>query len=165
MAEVDPVEIDSHRERLEAIAKAIVKDHQASEDVASEAMFAAVVAGNSGVEIENLGAWLTNVTQRLAFQWCRKHLKKRQIKTTAVKEELAAIDQPSQELSAELTLILNRLHPTYRDAILRRYIDGADDVDSAREVGIERSTFRRRIQIAIEQLRLLYRAEFGDETE
>lgn len=165
MAEVDAEEIFSHRERLESIAKKIVKDFQAAEDVASEAMMAACEAIQDGAVIANIGGWLTNVTQRRAAQWCREHLRKRQVKTMAVKEELAAIYQPSRELSVELTLILNRLHPTYRDAILRRYVDGADDVDSAREVGIERSTFRRRIQIAIEQLRLLYRAEFGDEPE
>lgn len=158
-------DIALHRERLERIARKIVCDQQHAEDVASEAIFAAVQAIQDGATIQNIGAWLTNVTQRRAAQWCRDKLKKRQIKTTAVKEDLSAADKPSFELSSELTLILNRLHPTYRDAIIRRYVDGADDVESAREVGIERATFRRRIQIAIEQLRLLYKAEFGDEPE
>jgi RNA polymerase sigma factor (sigma-70 family) len=156
-------ELLAHAGWLRGLALRLVGDADVADDLVQETLSTAV--RRSPETRDSLRPWLGKVL-RDAFRMRARSETRRSAREQA--SSLFSDDVPTPEIlvaraEAQRLLVdlVLRLDEPYRDAVLLHYCEGVSLADIARAQGIPAGTVRRRVRVAIEQLRT-WLEEAGD---
>ncbi len=154
----DPKRLLEERAWAVRLARSLV-DADAAEDVAQEAMIAALDARPL-----LLRAWLSRVVSNLARQTVRRQTRRRRRERAAGQaERVAATDElvaRAEVLRSVVDEVL-ALDPPSRDVILLRYFDDVAPREIARRLGEPPGTVRSRLKRALDRLRARIDRRYG----
>jgi RNA polymerase sigma-70 factor, ECF subfamily len=138
---------DAHR-----AAFLIVHDAAAAEDIAQEAMLAAVRAIDGFDRRRPFRPWLHRIVVNRSLDWLRARSRRPEVSA-----ELAGplADEPARDdrLSAELLAALAALDPADRALVVLRHLLGYRSSELARILDLPPGTVRTRLHRALERLR------------
>ncbi|HEX6882111.1 MAG TPA: sigma-70 family RNA polymerase sigma factor [Planctomycetota bacterium] len=156
-------ELPAHAAWVRRLARSLVRDEAAADDLAQETALAAL-------ELEQrpaaLRPWLVRVTRNFARRgWRARARRSARERAVARPEAVPGADESAARLELERRLVdeLARLEPAVRHALVRRYLEGWSAARIARETGEPAATVRWRLQRGLAELRArLDRAHGGD---
>jgi RNA polymerase sigma-70 factor, ECF subfamily len=131
----------------------IVQDAGAAEDIAQEAMLAAVRAIDGFDRRRPLHPWLHRIVVNRSLDWLRARQRRPE-----VSEELAARAEapvPDAGLSGELLTALGALDAEQRALVVLRHVLGYRSSELAGMLGLPPATVRTRLARALDRLRSL----------
>ncbi len=153
-AHVDPEEILEHGPWLRALARALVRDAAAAEDLAQEAW---LVAGRRGdLDTDRLRPFLAGVLRRLARRWRRTERRRGDRDAHAAPGDAppSPADLAAQlELQEHLLHELRALDEPYRETLVMRFYGGQSSAEIARRTNTPDATVRARLARGLVQLR------------
>lgn len=156
-AAFSPEQLLVHAPFVRALARALVRDDAAADDLAQESLLAALTRPpHHG----SLRAWLVGVVRNLARRTKRGDERRRARESTVALNPPPPPSTPREtaerlELFGRLVAAVQRLDEPYRATIVRRFFDGASAQEIASEQAIPVDTVRTRIRRGLERLRVL----------
>ena len=165
MTEANPPSSESHpRQRFSALmrehhldllvyARAIVRDHQAAQDVVQDALVSAWRKFDEFDEEKDFAAWLRGIIRNKCKDWFRKmqrdpipdiELVEMEIDLTAWQSTLAA----GNGIFATVENCLGRLPDNLRESVQAFYFENRDGEDAARSLDISSANLRKRLERA-----------------
>src|SRR5688572_30463784 len=153
-AEPRPVELLRHASWVRRLARRLVLDEAAADDLVQETLIAAWRRPADGER--PLRPWLASIARNFARQSARSESARREREELAARPE--ALDDASEvlerlELQRELVDAVRALGEPYRTTILLRYMEGLSCARIARRQGVPAATVRSRAQRGLEELR------------
>jgi RNA polymerase sigma-70 factor, ECF subfamily len=148
-----------HWDAAHRTAFLIVHDSAAAEDIAQEAMLAAVRALDGFDRRRPFRPWLHRIVVNRSLDWLRTRQRRPE-----VSGELAAgaeAPAPGDEMSADLMTALRALDPDQRALVVLRHVLGYRSSELARMLGLPPATVRTRLARALDKLRSLLEGEDG----
>lgn len=138
-------EFDRLFERAYAVARRLIGDPTAAEDVAAEALTRTYVHWNRVRGFEYRDAWVARVATNLAIKACRRR--------PAARESFTK--DPSDETTLRLALVdaLARLPRRQREAVALRYLADLTIDDVALTLGVSAGTVKQSVHRALRTLR------------
>jgi len=159
-----PPELLGQTEFLRALARGLLRDEQASEDVVQSAWLEALE--RRPAELRNPLAWMASVTRNLARDWRRAEGRRAARERSAARPEALPSAGELAEREGTLRAVTEAvlaLDEPYRATILLRYHEGLELAEIARRGGEPLATVRSRHTRALERLReRLDRAHGGE---
>ncbi len=162
MAEMpEPEALLEHRAFLRAVAKGLLKDDAAAEDVAQETLLAAMERPPQG---KNLRGWLGAVARNLSLMTRRGERRRENRERRAARPEAVA---PATEALALLELqrkvvdAVRTLDEPYRTAIVLRYFHDLPVRELAARLRVPKETARTRLRRGLGILRTRLDADYG----
>jgi len=148
-----------HWDAAHRTAFLIVQDTAAAEDIAQEAMLAAVRAIDGFDRRRPFRPWLHRIVVNRSLDW----VKARQRRPEVSGDHAAGAEAraPADEMSAELMAALGALDPDQRALVVLRHVLGYRSSELARMLGLPAATVRTRLARALHQLRTLLEGEEG----
>jgi RNA polymerase sigma-70 factor (ECF subfamily) len=146
-----------HWDAAHRTAFLIVQDTAAAEDIAQEAMLAAVRAIDGFDRRRPFRPWLHRIVVNRSLDWVKARQRRPE-----VSGELAAgaeAPAPAGEMSAELMAALGALDPDQRALVVLRHVLGYRSSELAGMLGMPAATVRTRLARALHQLRSLLEGE------
>jgi RNA polymerase sigma-70 factor (ECF subfamily) len=139
----------------------IVQDAAAAEDIAQEAMLAAVRAIESFDRRRPFRPWLHRIVVNRSLDWLRARSRRPEVSSelTAPAEHEAA---PGDRISDELMAALAGLEPADRALVVLRHLLGYRASELGRMLDMPAATVRTRLARALARLRERLEAEEGD---
>ena len=131
----------------------IVHDAAAAEDIAQEAVLAAVRNIDEFDRRRPFRPWLHRIVVNRSLDWLRRHRHE-----VRVDEPLAAV-APEPGLPGAAMTALARLEPEQRALIVMRHLHGYRAAELARMLGIPAATVRTRLARALDRLEALLEKE------
>jgi RNA polymerase sigma-70 factor, ECF subfamily len=147
---------DAHR-----AAFLIVHDAGAAEDIAQEAMLAAIGALDRFDRRRPFRPWLHRIVVNRSLDWVRARRRRAEVSVEAAPE--GAGTAAPRELSDELTAALAELEPDQRALIVLRHLLGYRGSELARMMDLPPATVRTKLARALARLRAVLEDE-GRET-
>lgn len=150
----DDAALAGHAGFLRRLARSLLFDRAAADDVAQRALLLALkrrVAGDG-----SLRGWLAGVVRNLVRQEGREQQRRTAREERAATPESlpAAIDSAARlELSQRVLAAVQALDEPYRTAVVLRWFDGLKPAAIAKRTGVPVETARTRLKRALEQLR------------
>jgi RNA polymerase sigma-70 factor (ECF subfamily) len=146
-----------HWDAAHRTAFLIVQDTAAAEDIAQEAMLAAVRAIDSFDRRRPFRPWLHRIVVNRSLDWVKARQRRPEVsgELAAGAEAPARADQMSDELMAALAA----LDPDQRALVVLRHVLGYRSSELAGMLGIPAATVRTRLARALQQLRSLLEGE------
>jgi RNA polymerase sigma-70 factor (ECF subfamily) len=145
---------DAHR-----AAFLLVRDRHVAEDIAQEAMLAAVDAIDRFDRRRRFGPWLHRVVVNRAVDWLRANARRPETNVAEVHAEEPYADFTKPELSAEMAVALSSLEPEDRALIVLRHLFGYRSHEIGRLIATRPATVRTRLRRALIQLQAAYERE------
>ena len=144
-----------HWDAAHRAAFLIVQDAAAAEDIAQEAMLAAVRAIDRFDRRRPFRPWLHRIVVNRSLDWVRSRRRHPEVSTEAA--DAGALQPPEQvrELSDELMAALSALDADDRALIVLRHVLGYRASELARMMGLPAATVRTRLARALARLRAL----------
>lgn len=135
-----------HRTRVARIARQIVGDREAAQDIAQEALVRAFRALPSLRDGERFGPWLNTITRRVGAQWLRDD----NHRPTAMDGELVrgmpvlwgSLPEPPTELVERVQAVLAALSQRDRRAMILHYLEGRSCEEIAAALGVSNGSVR-----------------------
>jgi RNA polymerase sigma-70 factor (ECF subfamily) len=148
-----------HWDAAHRTAFLIVQDTAAAEDIAQEAMLAAVRAIDGFDRRRPFRPWLHRIVVNRSLDW----VKARQRRPEVSGELAAGAEAPAHadEMSADLMAALGALDPDQRALVVLRHVLGYRSSELAGMLGMPAATVRTRLARALHQLRSLLEGEEG----
>jgi RNA polymerase sigma-70 factor (ECF subfamily) len=141
--------IERHRPRALGLARALLRDRDAAEDVAQEATYQAYFDIGRLRQPERFGAWLCGIVYNLARMELRRrralsldglaHVADRADETPGVQPDLIF---ESSELRERVQAALRALPPEMREAVWLHYVEGVSYAEAGSRTGIAPGTLR-----------------------
>jgi RNA polymerase sigma-70 factor (ECF subfamily) len=152
----------AHWPRAYRAAFLVAHDAAGAEDIAQEALIAAIRALHSFDRSRPFGPWLHRIVVNRAIDYTRARSLRREVAIGEPAgfgpgEVRAAIDQPrgeGAELSDDLVRALARLSPEHRAVVVLRYVLEYTPGEIARQLELPRGTVNSRLRRALDRLRL-----------
>ncbi|MBI5432437.1 MAG: sigma-70 family RNA polymerase sigma factor [Planctomycetes bacterium] len=145
-------ELDRQREPLKRLARALLGDAHAAEDVVQDA-FTAVLARER--RPDGVASWLRAVVRKLALDRKRRGARRAARESAAARHE--SVDGEDSLAQLELVEALARevreLDEPYRTALRLRYFEGRSPREIARTLDVPLATIESRLVRALERLR------------
>lgn len=135
----------------------IVRDAAAAEDIAQEAMLAAVRAIDGFDRRRPFRPWLHRIVVNRSLDWLRARARRPEVSADLAGAPAGAAG--SDALSDELIRALGRLDPDERALIVMRHLLGYRSAELARMLDLPAGTVRTRLARALTRLRALLEAE------
>jgi RNA polymerase sigma-70 factor (ECF subfamily) len=139
---------DAHR-----AAFLIVQDAAAAEDIAQEAMLAAVGALDRFDRRRPFRPWLHRIVVNRSLDWLRA--RERRGEAGAERVDAAALDPVDPAVSDDLAAALAALEPEERALVVLRHLLGYRSSELARMLGVPAATVRTRLARALTRLRVM----------
>jgi RNA polymerase sigma-70 factor, ECF subfamily len=133
----------------------IVHDAGAAEDIAQEAMLAAVRAIDRFDRRRPFLPWLHRIVVNRSLDWLRARQRRPETSIDALPEGPSAGEAPGGALSSELLAALAALDPEQRALVVLRHLLGYRGSELARMLELPPATVRTRLARALERLRAL----------
>jgi len=155
---MDPGNLVLNVERLRALARSLVRDAAAADDVIQEACLAALRRGNAS------RPWLVGVVRNLARRRHRDEARRAERERRAARPEASAADDQAverAELQRALLDELLALEEPYRSAMLLRHVDGLAHREIARRLRVPAGTVAARLHRGLDLLRGRLDGRFG----
>jgi RNA polymerase sigma-70 factor, ECF subfamily len=137
----------------------IVQDAAAAEDIAQEAMLAAVRAIDGFDRRRPFRPWLHRIVVNRSLDWLRA--RKRRAEVSGEPDAGAEAPAPAEEMSSDLMAALGALDPEQRALVVLRHVLGYRSSELAGMLGLPPATVRTRLARALHQLRSLLEGERG----
>jgi RNA polymerase sigma-70 factor (ECF subfamily) len=146
-----------HWDAAHRTAFLIVQDAAAAEDIAQEAMLAAVRAIDGFDRGRPFRPWVHRIVVNRSLDWLRARQRRPE-----VGDELpagAVAPAPGDGMSADLMAALRALDPDQRALVVLRHVLGYRSSELARMLGLPPATVRTRLARALQELRSLLEGE------
>ena len=139
----------------------IVQDAGAAEDIAQEAMLAAVRAIDRFDRRRPFRPWLHRIVVNRSLDWVRARRRRPEVSAEAAEAGAGAVEpgEHARELSDELMAALAALDPDQRALIVLRHLLGYRASELARMLDLPPATVRTQLARALERLRALLEGE------
>jgi RNA polymerase sigma-70 factor (ECF subfamily) len=147
-----------HWDSAHRAAFLIVHDAAAAEDIAQEAMLAAVRSIDGFDRRRPFRPWLHRIVVNRSLDWLRARARRPELSADAA-GEMAGTAAGSDALSDELMLALGELDPDQRALIVMRHLLGYRSAELARMLDMPAGTVRTRLARGLKRLRELLEAE------
>lgn len=164
---LDPEELLADSRWLKALARGLVRDHFAADDLAQEAWLAALraKADGSAAGVPHR-AWLTGVLRNVAWKKERAERRRTGRERRGAKDE--ALPSTGElvaraEMQRELSDAVVALDEPFRTTILLRYLEELSNAEIARRQSVPEGTVRWRVMRGLELLRAELEHEKGGE--
>jgi RNA polymerase sigma-70 factor (ECF subfamily) len=144
------------------LARGLVSDDAAAEDLSQDVMMAALSSGPalSGAQLRG---WLATVARRLAGRKYERESARRHTERSVARHEAEDRGVTKRlELHRQLTSAVERLDEPYRTALVLRYFEGLAPREIAERTGISSTAARKRVSRGLASLREDLDGEFGD---
>ncbi len=142
---------------VRALARSIVRDPSGAEDIAQEALLAALATPPRDVDdARHLKAWLGRVTHNLSHLATRRNMRRRWREEVVAHEERTSSTADNVARTAilcELKSSVRSLEEPYRTVVELRYFEGLSIGEIAERVGTTDNAVRKRLWRARRQLR------------
>jgi RNA polymerase sigma-70 factor, ECF subfamily len=151
-----------HWESAHRAAFLIVHDAQAAEDIAQEAMLAAVRSIDHFDRRRPFRPWLHRIVVNRSLDWLRARARRPEVSVEVAGPALEAEigpDAGAEALSGELMRALGELEPDERALIVMRHLLGYRSPELARMLDLPAGTVRTRLARALNRVRDLLEAE------
>jgi RNA polymerase sigma-70 factor, ECF subfamily len=149
-----------HWDAAHRAAFLIVQDAGAAEDIAQEAMLAAVRALDGFDRRRPFRPWLHRIVVNRSLDWVRA--RRRRAEVSAETEATGVAAAPLRELSDELMAALAELDPDQRALIVLRHLLGYRASELARMMELPPATVRTQLSRALARLRALLEEGEGE---
>lgn len=151
---IDAEELLAHAAWLRALARSLVRDEHAAEDVVQETF--AVAVARPPREPGALRGWLARVARNAAWKSLRGE-RRRALREVAAPRRAAepSADEMAARLEMQRALLdaVQELEPPYRDVVMLRFYDGKTPREIARELGVTPEVVWQRLSRATSMLR------------
>jgi RNA polymerase sigma-70 factor (ECF subfamily) len=148
-----------HWESAHRAAFLIVHDAQAAEDIAQEAMLAAVRSIDAFDRRRPLRPWLHRIVVNRSLDWLRARARRPEVSVESAGPPPAAPAESSGALSDDMMRALAALDPDERAVIVLRHLLGYRSPELAQMLGLPAGTVRTRLARALNRLRDLLEAD------
>jgi RNA polymerase sigma-70 factor, ECF subfamily len=148
-----------HWESAHRAAYLIVHDAQAAEDIAQEAMLAAVRSIDGFDRRRPFRPWLHRIVVNRSLDWLRARARRPEVSVEVAGPAPGAADASSEALSDDLMRALAALEPDDRALIVLRHLLGYRSPELARVLGLPAGTVRTRLARALTRVRDLLEAD------
>ncbi len=168
----DEASLAAHARFLRGLARGLLFDRSAADDVAQRALLVALEKQRRGEGKGDaaggfsLRAWLAGVVRNLARQEGREARRRatREQATARPERIEAAVDSVARlELTQRVVAAVRALEEPYRTVVVLRWFDGLKPGAIAKRTGAPVETVRTRLKRALEQLRQKLDAQHGGE--
>jgi RNA polymerase sigma-70 factor (ECF subfamily) len=139
----------------------IVQDAAAAEDIAQEAMLAAVRAIESFDRRRPFRPWLHRIVVNRSLDWLRARQRRPEVSGALAAGRSTAASASPEEMSENLVAALGALDPDQRALVVLRHVLGYRSSELARMLGLTPATVRTRLARALQRLRTLLEEEEG----
>lgn len=154
-----------HWDGAHRVAFLVVRDAAAAEDIAQEALLAAVDAIDRFDRRRPFGPWLHRIVVNRSLDWLRAAKRRPEVVVEGSPEpevEHALHDAgPEQTLPGELSDALGKLDPDSRAALVLRHVLGYRSPEIAVLLNLPASTVRTRVERGLDRLRELLEQPTG----
>jgi RNA polymerase sigma-70 factor (ECF subfamily) len=136
------------------LARALIKDAALADDVTQDTW---LVAAEAQPDLDRpIRPWLSRVVKNLVHT--RRRSQARRAEHEGAFEDARAVRTPAElvervELQRAVADEVLALAEPYRSTVLMHFVDGHSSADIARQLGIPDGTVRRRLKVALDQLR------------
>ncbi len=161
-AHLTPQALVEHREFVLALARSLTRDDASADDLAQDAMVAALSRPPSTVSVRG---WLSTVLRTRAVDRARHERRRTTREQTAARPEATASSSTSLEqieLQHGVVSAVLALDEPYRSVVVAVYYDGLTPTQYAQRCGAPAGTVRAQLSRALAQLRTKLDAEHGD---
>ena len=148
-----------HWDSAHRAAYLIVHDAQAAEDIAQEAMLAAVRSIDGFDRRRPFRPWLHRIVVNRSLDWLRARARRPEVSVEVEGPALGVAEPPSGALSDDLMRALAALDPAERALIVLRHLLGYRSSELARMFGVPAGTVRTRLARALNRVREQLEAE------
>jgi RNA polymerase sigma-70 factor, ECF subfamily len=148
-----------HWESAHRAAFLIVHDAQAAEDIAQEAMLAAVRSIDGFDRRRPFRPWLHRIVVNRSLDWLRARARRPEVSVESAGPPPAAPAESSGALSDDMMRALAALDPDERAVIVLRHLLGYRSPELAQMLGLPAGTVRTRLARALNRLRDLLEAD------
>ena len=158
----DPALLRENERFVRSVARALVTDEHAAEDVVQETQLAHVRRGD--LPTNAIRAWLGRVARNLAFRSRREAARRdRRERAAARDERVPSADEilERENLRRRVVEALLAVEEPYRSALLLRYYEDVPPREIAKRTGAPVETVRTRLKRGLERLRLRLDADHG----
>jgi len=135
-----------HRTRVVQIARQIVGDREAAQDIAQEALVRAFRALPSLRDEERFGPWLNTITRRVGAQWLRDDDHRPEAMDSELMRGMPVLwgspPEPPTELVERVRAALAVLSRRERRAMIQHYLEGRSCEEIATGLGISNGSVR-----------------------
>ena len=148
--ELDSNELLGHTRALRGLAKAMVGDEHAAQDVVQDAFVTAMEKPSKPGW--SIGRWLSGITRNHARDHVREERRRNLREQVAAKPDVAEGDDSlvRVDLLQHLLVHVRGLEEPYRSTILLRFFDGLSPKAVATRQGVPYATVRTRLRHSIE---------------
>jgi len=144
------------------LARGLVADDAAAEDLSQDVMMAALSSGPalSGAQLRG---WLATAARRMAGRGYERDAARRHTERSVARHESEDRGVSKRlELHRQLTSAVERLDEPYRTALVLRYFEGLTPREIAERLGLSSTAARKRVSRGLAFLREDLDGEFGD---
>jgi RNA polymerase sigma-70 factor, ECF subfamily len=141
-----------HWDAAHRTAFLIVQDSAAADDIAQEAILAAVRAIDGFDRKRPFRPWLHRIVVNRSLDWLRARHRRPEVSREPAGAEAPA---PAEEMSDDLIAALGALDPEQRALVALRHVLGYRSSELAHMLGLPPATVRTRLARALHQLRSL----------
>lgn len=166
-ASIDPELLQDQTAWVRGLARSLALDPSGADDVAQEAMLAALQSPpHEAEDARRLRAWLSRVVFNLSNLRVRRDSRRRSREEWAARPERTSSVAETVERAAQLRIVVDEvmdLAEPYRSTVLMRYFEGLSTQDTADAMDCSPVTVRKRLSRALQKMRTqLDRKHGGD---
>ncbi len=144
--------VSMHVARARAVARGVLGDDVAVDDVVQESFMRAYNHLGQLGELATFPAWLSTIVRNEAVSWLRRNARVRSVDTDILNEVPQAEAEDENPLFDRLRGALKRLAPQYREILTLKYEAGLDYEQIAETLGIAVSNVEKRLYRARQAL-------------
>lgn len=166
---------EKYYERVYYSAYFMIKDRELAQDIVQETFIKAFKHLHTVEDEQKLGAWLSTIASRTAIDYIRKEKKWNEIvtddvymdeKSLQVSEIASTVENEliQKQTSEQITELINRLKPEYKQVIILRYLYELTYEEMATHLDMNVGTIKTRTHRARKQLKnILEKGGMNDE--